>query len=242
MTGLMKLIASVLIIVGVSLGALGAATTYLAPLSLSDETLTGLRLSAPAGIDEDGDPLYPSGTTLDPEIVQALKDNNVTHVSISSFSLATWDKRYMAMFVGSCVLLVAGGVMLRIESKQRVAKADASETEVSPTHTIAALTAAVESLRAELDTLPTEQDRLRAIITQLNDAQRTYVTAFVDARERLIGRYGLGRFAMIMDRFAASERAINRAWSAAADEVYHEAEASLADASLRLAETSEMLK
>jgi len=241
MTGGMKLIAYVLIILGVSLGSIGAATTYMAPLSLDDETLGKLELSAAAGADENNEPLYPAGTKLTPEIAESLRDSGVTHVSISSFSLKTWDTRFLGLFALACVMLVGGGALLRVEAKKRVEQADASETTVRPEHTIAALIAAIDALQAELSSLPTEPQRLHAILTRLDDAQRTHVADFVDARERLIGRHGLGRFAMIMDRFAASERAINRAWSAAADDHLPEAEASLAVAAERLAETAETL-
>ena len=46
---------------------------------------------------------------------------------------------------------------------------------------------------------------------------------------------------MIMDRFAAAERQINRAWSAAADGVYAEAETCLTTAVDRLDETAKTL-
>ena len=241
MTGPMKLFAYVLIIVGVSLGSIGAATTYMAPLTLDDETLSSLELSADAGADKNNEPLYPPGTRLTPEIAKALRDAGVTYVSISSFSLKTWDTRFLGAFVLACIMLVAGGAILRVETKKRVEKADASEATVRPEHTIAALLAAIDSLQAELSSLPTEPQRLLAILTRLDDAQRTHVADFIDARERLIGRHGLGRFAMIMDRFAASERAINRAWSAAADDHLPEAEASLAVATERLTETADAL-
>ena len=65
---------------------------------------------------------------------------------------------------------------------------------------------------------------------------------FIDARQALIGRHGLGGYAMIMDRFAAAERQINRARSAAADGVYDEAETCLKAAADRLRETSQTLE
>jgi hypothetical protein len=65
-------------------------------------------------------------------------------------------------------------------------------------------------------------DRLKLILALLTEAQRTHLAAFVEARPLLIARHGLVGFAEIMDRFAACERQVNRAWSAAADNVYEE--------------------
>jgi hypothetical protein len=59
------------------------------------------------------------------------------------------------------------------------------------------------------------------------------------ARAELTSRLGLGGYARLMDAFAAAERAINRAWSAAADEVEAEAITSLDLASELLAEARE---
>jgi hypothetical protein len=72
--------------------------------------------------------------------------------------------------------------------------------------------------------LPRElQERLRLILTRLTEAQRTHMPAFVEARPVLIARLGLAGFAELMSTYAAAERQINRAWSAAADGVYEEA-------------------
>ena len=72
--------------------------------------------------------------------------------------------------------------------------------------------------------------RLLLILERLSELQRTHLNAFVEARTPLIARFGLGKFAEIMDRFAACERQINRAWSAAADGVFDESLESLHNA------------
>lgn len=53
------------------------------------------------------------------------------------------------------------------------------------------------------------------------------LNAFVEARESIIHRHGLDRYAQVMDAFAAGERALNRAWSASADGYIDEVWASL---------------
>ncbi|MEC9372592.1 MAG: hypothetical protein VYC34_02065, partial [Planctomycetota bacterium] len=54
------------------------------------------------------------------------------------------------------------------------------------------------------------------------ELQRGPVVSFIEARPALVGRFGLGGYAELMDRFAAMERQLNRSWSAAADRVYVE--------------------
>ena len=240
----MRLLAYLILIICVAFGSLSAATAYLASLSLNDANLVGQRLSADAGANDDGDPLVPSGTVLSAESLAILRDAGVNYVSVSDFSFSTWDTRFMAVFVVSAIGLAAGGIMLRKDAKRRLEKTDDHEASVTetPEFTIGALVESVRQLRKDLPGLTDEPARLHAIIERLNHAQRTHVADFIDAREFLIGKYGLGRFAMIMDRFAAAERQINRAWSAAADGYYAEAETCLETAVDRLNETAETLK
>ena len=89
--------------------------------------------------------------------------------------------------------------------------------------------------------MTTEHDRQHAIIERLGEVQSTHVPAFVDARPLLISRLGLSGFAELMDRFAAMERQVNRAWSAAADGVEDEALDCLERASALAAETTPLL-
>jgi hypothetical protein len=68
-----------------------------------------------------------------------------------------------------------------------------------------------------------EQARLALILERIGTLQKTHMPAFVEARPLLVARLGLGGYAELMDRYAAAERQINRAWSAAADGVPEEA-------------------
>lgn len=43
------------------------------------------------------------------------------------------------------------------------------------------------------------------------------INDFVEARETIIPRFGMPRYAEVMDNFSRGERALNRAWCAAAD-------------------------
>ena len=240
----MRLIAYLLLTVCIAAGALSAATAYLAPLSLDDQVLVGRTLAQSAGKGSDGDALVAKGAVLDEASLATLRDAGVKYVQITEFSLGTWGTLFKVGFALSVVGLAAGGMMIRVDARRRLAgtadpKANATDT---PEFTIQSLTESVYRLRKDLPGLPDESARLHAIIGRLEHAQRTHVSAFIDAREKLIGRHGLGGYAMIMDRFAAAERQINRAWSAAADGVYDEAETCLKTAADRLRDTSLALK
>jgi hypothetical protein len=90
--------------------------------------------------------------------------------------------------------------------------------------------------------LPREvQDRAHLILARVGELQKTHMTAFVEARPLLIVRLGLGGYAELMDRYAAAERQINRAWSAAADGVLAEAVSCLERASELLDEAAARL-
>ncbi len=80
-----------------------------------------------------------------------------------------------------------------------------------------------EQLLRDLPSMGSEKQRLDAIVERLGEIQKTHLAAFVDARPRLVAKLGLGGYAELMDRFAAAERQLNRAWSAAADGYFDEA-------------------
>jgi hypothetical protein len=85
----------------------------------------------------------------------------------------------------------------------------------------------------DLDTINQSLTELVDHVTQLNSARDTIdvfdfparidsdcmenINDFVEAREAMIHRYGLDTYAGLMDCFALGERALNRAWCAAAD-------------------------
>ena len=52
---------------------------------------------------------------------------------------------------------------------------------------------------------------------RIDDECMDVINDFVEAREALIHRHGLTRYAAVMDHFALGERALNRCWCASAD-------------------------
>ena len=176
------------------------------------------------------------GTELTPERVDALRSAGVQGVFTKSFSLERW--RYWWVFLLSAIGLLIGSRMVRTAAKAEIEAATSGGSmagaggapAATPEATLDALVGIVANLRAELESMGSGAARLTAIRERVGAAQQNEVTSFVEARPILVGRLGLGRYAEMMDRFAAAERQINRAWSAAADGVLEEAEVCLANA------------
>jgi hypothetical protein len=68
------------------------------------------------------------------------------------------------------------------------------------------------------------------------------INDFVEAREAIIARYGLAKYAEMMDNFALGERALNRAWCASADGYIDELHICLERAEVRLRAARDIVK
>ncbi|TVQ62877.1 MAG: hypothetical protein EA378_03435 [Phycisphaerales bacterium] len=240
---MLKLIASVLIAVGLAVGALAASTAYLAPLSLPDDRLVGLELSASAGADDEGEAIVPAeadgeATVLTADHLAALRDAGVRYVRVSEFAMGRWA--YWWAFLIAAVVLGLGAGLMRQDAKAQAERAGASgdggERAGSPESLLASLRGAVVALRTP------ERAEPEAIVDRLGEALSTYAAGFVDTRSELIARHGLGGYAEVMDAFAAAERTMNRAWSAAADGVRDEAWICLDRASAQIEHAESVLK
>lgn len=244
----MKLIGFLIIAAALVLGVAVAPTAYLPRLDLPDEQLIGLTLNAAAGEKapevsseepaepdqatdtptEDpivtGEPIATPNSELTAELLTELRDADVERVRVKEFSFARWSgKWWFLLALGG---LLAGAALVRVDNRKRLAASTNSATAKasSPEATLGAIIETIEGLRRDLPHMTTEHDREAAIIERLGEVQAVHVPAFVDARERLVSKHGMSGYAAIMDRFAAMERQINRAWSAAADAVDDEAQ------------------
>lgn len=237
----MKLLGFLIMTAALVLGVAVAPTAYLPRLDLPDEQLIGLTLNAPAGKrvpDEPpadpaapGEPITAPGedeeTKLTPELLAELRTANVERVRVKEFAFGRWSGRWW--FLLAVVGLVSGAGLVRTDMRKRLAASrdDTTASENSPEAALAAIIDTIEGLRRDLPHMATEgvpkEDREAAIIERLGEVQAVHVPAFVEGRERIVSKRGLSGYAAIMDRFAAMERQINRAWSAAADAVDEEA-------------------
>jgi len=236
----MKLIASILITVALSFGALTAAIAYTVPADAPDEALIGKTLRFDAG-KLDGRKkvvIVAAGTVLTPDDLAQLRDAGVTQVDVKEFEFGLWRGKWI--FVASLGGLLVGALMLRQDAAKRVKRVEETHAQASPAESLDAVIADVRKVRDRIVNLQ-GHDRCHAIIEGLDEAERTHMPAFVDSRERLIARHGLAGFAKIMDRFAAAERQVHRAWSLAADGVELDAVDCLERADAMLDETRAML-
>jgi hypothetical protein len=241
----MRLAANLLLVAGLILGVIGAVTAYLPPLSLPDDHLIGLTLNSPAGsrTDETGKvvPIAPKDAVLDTVMISDLRSSRTSRVRVKEFSLDRWPEWWM--FVAGCAGLTVGALINRREARRALALAGAEQSGrgAGPEASLATIIAEVERLRRDLPTIAGARERERAILDRIGHLQQTAIADFVSARTILLGRLGMAGFARLMDSFAAAERQINRAWSAAADEVEAESAASLARAADLLAEAQRRL-
>lgn len=244
----MKWIGSILVAVSLATGALAAATAYLAPLDLPDEQLVGLTLNAPAGgtVAPGGEPrpLADKGASLNRALVAQLRDAGVRYVIVREFlgkqGLPRWPGKWA--FVASLVGLTVGAGLMRHSTRRTLAAAVAMEGTASPSQALAAVRHEVEQLRSEVAGIVNRRRQQETIVSRLTHLQQTHMLALVEARPRFIARLGMAGFATLMDGYAAAERQINRAWSAAADGISDEAHACLAEASRILDETQRALE
>jgi hypothetical protein len=196
--------------------------------------------------------IAPAGTTLNDDWLTILRDADVEYVKSASFEPRIWFTMWPSwVFLGSVVVLVGSAMMVRAASKSAGKTAPEAGAAMAggpgdvpsePAAIARTIQQQVESVVEDVKRLPTEKAQLALIVERLGEVQRTLVPAFAASRPKIIARFGMGGYAQVMDVFAASERRINRAWSAAADGAEDEALNSLHDADRVLPQLVERLE
>lgn len=245
---MIKLFGYLLMTIGLIGGSLSAITAYRPLLSLPDEKLVGLTLIENAG-STPGDPhtpvivAKPEGATdfikltamdlaklrdAEAEVNAASKRTRPPErLVVKEFDFDRWDMRWYA--IGSIAVLGLGAFIVKGQTRRQIraaAAASATDTSRGPTPEAALETirTSLDALRRDLDALPDADARMAKIIEVIGELNAVQVAAIVDQRNVILGRRGMGGMAAFMDRFASAERAMNRAWSAAADGYIEEAE------------------
>ena len=232
----MRVVGSLLILVSLVAAALSATTAYAPKLSAVAASAEPLTLAAPAGRDpgQPDTPVVAPGTTRQPQLLTAdvldrLAAANVERVRVKEFSLGRWSEAWI--FGVSMLGLLAGGVLFRRETHREIMAhaADSRSGAGSPQQQLDGACQDIRRLLDEIPALPADQQGLE-IRGRIDTIVATQLAPFAAARTELTGRFGVAGHARLMDGFAAAERQLNRAWSAAADEVLPEAIASLENA------------
>jgi hypothetical protein len=226
----MKVLGHVLVWSSLVLGAGAAVTAYLPTLDAVGQSLPPLTLNAPAGQSPD-DPAQPlvapggSPVVLTSGVVERLRAGGVKRVRVKEFAFHRWDGKYW--FLLALAGLLYGAVVWRRSSRQEWATRETDAGEQSPTDLLLrAALADVEHLvdlaHAPNGTNAAQPEPLSAIVQGIQRLQRTHFDAFVRQAPALMRQIGLAHYVQLMDRFAAAERLLNRAWSAAVDQVADE--------------------
>jgi hypothetical protein len=188
-------------------------------------------------------PVGRAGDLLTPELVALLNQAGVDSVKVTQFSVARWP--YAWLFGLSCVGLLGGAWIVRRARRLALAAAAgpvAMEDATDAPTVFARLSGRLHTLAEELALTTDEQARLEAIVRHIGRIQRDDVPAFAADRPALVNRLSLAGYAELMDSFAAMERQLNRAWSAAADAHLPESENCLRNAEPLVIETLRRLK
>ena len=239
----MKSLLGLVIWICVGVGAISAVTAYFVPTTLDDPELyksrdaeligdddpdngksgpTGyLVLKSAAGpmVPKDGAEAaqWPAGTELTPALIEAMSavqsdgEPLVKRVHIGEFSFNRWTHRWY--FIGSVILLTLCGLGQRALANGGMLKKGAAD----PVDTLAAAIAELKSVRDAVLAMQSDKARMAEIIERVGELQQTHLAAFPEAREVMVARGGLGKYADVTDAFAGAERKVNRAWSAAAN-------------------------
>lgn len=241
----MRLVAYALLVISTIVASLAAATAYAPTVDAAAASSMPLTLAAPAGRDPaqpekpavvPGDAQQP--TLLTAAVVTRLRAADVHRVRVKEFSVGRWNEAWL--FGLGLVGLVTGGLLIRRETQKEIAARteEGGPGAAVPEQAIARARTEVEALMRDVTAMPDEA-QAGEILRRLEAIQATHMAQFVDARPELLGRYGVGGFARLMDSFGAAERGLNRAWSAAADRALAESRSSLerAHESLELTRT-----
>lgn len=206
-----------LIAASLVVGVAGTLTAYTPRLSLADERLVGLELNAPLAVVREGAAvtLAKKGEVLTAERLGELRAAGVRRARVKEFALDRWTGA--VWFAAGLLGLVVAAVGVR--AMRRPAASGAAAGGFSYSEALARMEAEVTALKE----IGSGEGWLRAVLDRIAAVQRDDVPAVIRARAELTAKLGLAGYAQFMDLFAAGERAVNRAWSAAADG--HEAEA-----------------
>lgn len=244
----MRFIGNILIWAFIATGLIAATSFYVWPvgadpaadsrfeIGTSDDGSTRYAQLLRAVQTADGNQIAAADTELDPPTLAFIREAGINRVIVKHSSaigttFANWTGKWL--FLGSAAGLVFGALLLRSAAKREVEAGDDLDTlRTSPEEITGQIRAAIADLRAALPAIEGRNAKQHAIVASLGEVQAELVPAFVDTRPVLIAKRGMGGFATVMDKFAAMERQINRAWSAAADDALEESTEALDNAAV----------
>ena len=238
----MNWLANAIIWVSLALASFASVSAYWPSLEVAAASVAPLTLTEDAGEapDDSAKPLVQKGTQLSTDIVAQLQAANVKRVQVKEFAWSRWSGRYW--FIVASVGLIAGAVMLRRGNAAEVTASQEIRVAADGEDTL--LSQVVEQLDALISDATDSQALLPLadIVTRIEQIQLGPLASFVESLPQLVSRLGVRRYAQVMDRFAASERLLNRSWSGAVDGADEDCRDSLRQSREALGKAAEMLK
>ena len=124
-----------------------------------------------------------------------------------------WKSVRWSWYLPGFLVGVMGVIVLRWTSHGEKTQAHRVESDM------ASIEQSLSNLVRLIGVINSDRDRIGVyeIAQRIDGDLMDDLGVFVDARESLIQRFDLGRYAELMNQFAASERNLNRAWSASVD-------------------------
>ncbi len=112
------------------------------------------------------------------------------------------------------VVTAIGAGLLRLGQAKTSGETEKVASDIETLRTsLGALVKKVEDLNAS----DRSGEKLFDVCKRIDGECMDPINNFVDAREAISARFGLAKYAEMMDSFALGERALNRAWCASAD-------------------------
>ncbi len=149
-----------------------------------------------------------------------------------------WHLIPWSWYIPSAIVCLVGAGLIQIANRSHGQKSDKTEASLEE------IKDSLNRLCEQTSTLGNAMLKLppSKIVERIDDELADDLRAFADGRESIVAEFGLDCFADVMTNFAAGERAINRAWSAAADGYVDEAKTCIDRAANLLQEASNELK
>ncbi len=172
----------------------------------------------------------PAGTFLGPEQIERLRSAGIQEATARinrEFTFGGWQ---LAWMFALAVIAMVSGVALKRSDRAGSGSAD------DETSDIGLLKRHLRELSTVVDGLAERADELadQEISSALDPLFTDRCIPFVEGRQAIAIRHGIGTFTEVLSAFSSGERWLNRAWSAAVDRNVEEARLSLREAAPKL--------
>lgn len=131
------------------------------------------------------------------------------YVSVAQVDSVNW------LHYGICAALMLGGMFALRAARSAALEQAGDQHDADIAVLRSSLGSLIEKVR-DFETVESDEGQL-TIHRRIDEELMEDIDTFVEARESMIPKLGMQRYADIMSPFANGERLLNRAWSASAD-------------------------